>query len=76
MKRFAAKLKFFLVRLPVREALAFTALYGKHGTFPVCDVAGVVTEIEFREIAVQVLLCTMLIVAPHSALKNAEEAFR
>ncbi len=35
----------------------------------------VVTEIEFRQIAVQVLLGTMLIDAAHSALENREVAF-
>ena len=68
-------LKSGLVRLTIREALAFATLYGKHGTFPVCNIAGAVAEIEFREIAMQVLFGAMLIVAAHTALEDTKEAF-
>ena len=75
INRFAAKLKSGSVRLPVREALAFTAFYGERRTFTIRDVASVVAEIKLGQIPVQVLFFAVLIVAAHTALEDAEIAF-
>ena len=72
MNRLAAKLKSGSVSWPVREALAFDALDRKRRTFAIVNAesrAGVVTEIEFREIAMQMLLAAMLVSAAHTALE-------
>jgi len=70
---------FFLpVNPPIREAFAFDALEGDHGTHVVIDAeadAVVVAEIELREITVQMVLAAMLIDALHAALEDGEVAF-
>jgi hypothetical protein len=64
MNLFAEALKSRFASWPVRETLALDTLHGKHGTFPIIVAesnAVIVAEIKFRQIAVQVLLCTMLV---------------
>ena len=59
--------------MAVREALTFDPLEGKLRTFPIgyaeCGTV-VKSEIEFREIAVQVLFFAMLVGAAHAALEH------
>src|SRR6185369_1567563 len=63
---------FGLVRLTVREALAFAALNGKYRTFSIGNVAGRIAEIELCQIAMQVLFGAMLIDALHAAFEDRE----
>ncbi len=61
------------VSLSVRQTLASRALDGKVRAFPVIEAqlhAVIEAEIVFRKIAVQMLLCTMLINATHTALED------
>jgi hypothetical protein len=69
----ARRLKLLRVSRPVRESLAFDTLHGKDRTFSVVNseldpVA--VTEIEFSEVSVQVLLGAASIDAFHFAFEN------
>ena len=68
----ARNLKSGLVRLPIREALAFTTLYSKHSTFSVTEFASVIAEVTIGQIPMQILFSTMLIAAAHPALEDAE----
>jgi hypothetical protein len=57
----------------VHEALAFRAADRGNGAVNITDPksgAVIVSEIELREIAVQILLAAMLIDAVHPALEN------
>jgi hypothetical protein len=61
--------------LTVRQSLANARLNSKDCAFPIGHGARVVPEIEFRDVAVQILFGAMLVIAPHSAFENAKEAF-
>jgi hypothetical protein len=79
MNRFAAKLKSDFVRLFIRETLAVRTLDCKRRTFSVVVAecgSGVVPEIKFGKIAVQMFFFAMLIDTAHSALEDREIAFR
>lgn len=63
---------------PIREALSSDALERNIGTHRIVDAkfdAVVLAEIEFSQIALQVLLAAALIRADHAALEDREEAF-
>jgi hypothetical protein len=71
-KRAACLLKSGLIKLTIRETLAFDALYSKHRTFPIIEAegsSGIKAEVVFREIAMQVLFLAMLIDTTHSAFE-------
>ena len=56
--------------MPIREALAFTTLHGKHRTFTIRDLASVIAELKFCQITVKVLFGAVLIDALHSAFED------
>jgi hypothetical protein len=63
---------------PIRETLASGVLYGKRRTLTIIVAerdAVIVAPIVFRQVAVQMLLFTVLIDALHAALENTEVAF-
>ena len=63
----------------IGEPLALAATYRRDGPIRIIVAkrhAVIVTKIELREIAVQVLFLAVLINAPHAALKDREKAFR
>src|SRR6185437_8078120 len=69
---------FDLVRLMIGQALALCApdrLHHPVFVIPAEGRAGVVPKIEFREVAVKMLLTAMLVNAFHAAFENAEETF-
>ena len=65
-----------LVRLPVRQSFAFAAANCKDRTFSIGNLTGVIPELKFSEIPVQIFLRTVLIIATHPTLKAAEKSFR
>jgi|SRR5882762_3841710 len=68
----------FLVRLPVRQSLAFDGLESIRCALAVIDSkrrAIVLPEVKLSEIAMQVLAFAMLIRASHAALEYGEHAF-
>jgi hypothetical protein len=72
-KRRASLEKSGLVTPPIRQTLASRILDGKRSPFPIVHAEGDavrIPEIEFAQIAVQVLLGTVLIDAFHAALEN------
>ena len=74
----AANLKSALVRSLIREALASRTLNGKRRTFAIAIAepnAVIVAEVIFCEVAVQMLLATMLIHAAHASLEDRKVAF-
>lgn len=46
-----------------------------HGVVHAKDDSVIIPEIDLGEVAVEVLLCAVLIEAAHSSLENREEAF-
>jgi len=63
----------------IGEPLTLGRLQGNAGTAHVINFkfgAGVLAEIKFGQIAVKVLLATMLVNADHAALEHAEKAFK
>jgi hypothetical protein len=69
MNRAAICLKTGLTRLPIREALVRNTNQCKYRTFSISNLACVITEIEFRQIPVQVLLRTVLVDALHAGFE-------
>jgi hypothetical protein len=68
MNRAACALKSELVSIPIRETLAIRRLDCKRRPFPIIVAecgSGVITKIEFCEVAVQMLLGAMLVNAAH-----------
>lgn len=61
------------VRPPIGKATAFHALEDDSGAFAVRHFAGVVAQIEFAAVAVQMGRAQMVIGADHAALENREE---
>ena len=61
--------------MTIREALTFAGLNSKRRPFPVRHGAGVIAKIELSKVTVQVLFSAILIIAAHSALKEAEVTF-
>ena len=77
-KRWALSLKVFAVRPSIGQTLANDALSQLVGALSVIHAkrnAVVMTEIELRQIAMQMLLGAMLIGAEHAAFENREVAF-
>ena len=62
------------MRLMVGQALAFTAPDRLDRSLRIGDLAGVVAEIKFRQITVQVLFSAVLIDALHSSFEDRKEA--
>lgn len=65
--------------LAVRETLAARLLDGNGRTIRIVEAKldpVIVAEVVFRQIPVQVLLAAMLVDAAHTALEDAEKAFR
>src|ERR1700759_4571475 len=63
----------------IGDALAFASLHGGDSTGiirPAQRITTIITEVELREIAMQMLLAAMLINTAHTALEHAKEAFR
>lgn len=59
----------------IGQPLALCAPYSGDRPFHVSDLARVVAEIELRQVAVQMLLFTVLINAFHSPFEDREETF-
>jgi hypothetical protein len=73
IQRASRNLNSGLMRPSVCQALAFCTLRNQARAFKVTNAktdAVIVTEIEFREITVQMLFGTMLIYAAHTALED------
>ena len=60
---------------PICQAFALYALGGDSGALEIGDVAGVVAEIEFAQVAFQVFGRNPLIVAVDAALEDREVVF-
>ena len=63
----------------ISETLAFRSLHGSESTGFIRitqRLTMIISEIKFREITVQMLFAAMLIYAAHTALEDAEIAFR
>lgn len=57
------------MRLPVRQSFAFATANCKDRTFSIGNLSGVIPELKFGQIAVQIFLGAVLVNALHAALK-------
>src|ERR1700730_8687476 len=63
------------MRLMIGEAFTLTTTHGKNSALHICQFAGVVAEIEFCQITMQMFFGAMLVNAAHSSFENREKSF-